>query len=102
LSVFLHVTLEVKAAGMTAFCGALAEAKTILEAEGWSLAGAYVQRTGRLNTVIDLWELADMNHFDRGLQGFVAHPRFAEIKQVLDETVNRETIVFAAKAPYAD
>lgn len=102
MSVFLHVTLEVKAAGMAAFCGALGEAKTILEAEGWSLTGAYVQRTGRLNTIIDLWELEDMGHFDRGLKGFLAHPRFGDIKKVLDETVNSETIVFADKAPYAN
>jgi hypothetical protein len=101
VSVNLHVTLAVRAAGLGAFCAVMAEAVTILEAEGWRLAGAYVQRTGRLNTVIDLWELDDMNHFDRGLQAFAAHPRFAAIKAVLDETVECETIVFARPAPYA-
>lgn len=100
MSVYLHVTLEVRAAGMAAFMNAMAEAVPILEANGWRLAGAFVQRTGRLNTVIDLWELDDFNHFDRALQAFIGHPRFGEIKAVLDETVQSETIVFADKAPY--
>ena len=100
MSVFLHVTLEVKAAGMGRFLAAMAEATPILEGHGWKLAGAFVQRTGRLNTVIDLWELEDFGHFDRALQAFIGHPRFPEIKAVLDDTVNSETIVFADKAPY--
>jgi hypothetical protein len=101
MSVHLHVTLGVRAAGLAAFCGVMGEAVEILEGHGWKLAGAFVQRTGRLNTVIDLWELDDMNHFDAGLKAFLAHPRFGAIKAVLDETVISETIVFADKAPYA-
>lgn len=100
MSVHLHVTLEVRAAGMAAFLQAMGEAAPILQAEGWRLAGAFIQRTGRLNTVIDLWELEDFGHFDRALQAFIGHPRFAAIKAVLDETVKSETIVFADKAPY--
>ncbi|HWA63309.1 MAG TPA: NIPSNAP family protein [Caulobacteraceae bacterium] len=100
MSTYLHVTLEVKAAGLARFMGAMGEAVPILEAQGWKLAGAFVQRTGRLNTVIDLWELDDFGHFDRGLKAFLAHPSFAGIKAVLDDTVLSETIVFADKAPY--
>lgn len=98
MSVFLHVTLEVEAAGLADFSATMAQAVPILEAQGWRLAAALVQRTGRLNTVIDLWELRDFNHFDEGLQTLVAHPRFAEIKAGLDRTVKSETIVFADRA----
>lgn len=101
MSVHVHVTLEVKAAGMARFLEAMGEAVPLLEGWGWKLQGAYLQRTGRLNTVIDLWELEGMNHFDAGLKKFVAHPRFAAIKAVLDETVQSETIVFADKLAYA-
>lgn len=100
MSTFLHVTLQVKAAGLGRFCEALGEVKTILEGQGWKLAGAFVQRSGRLNTVIDLWELDDFNHFDRALQALTVHPRFPELKAVLNETVKSETVVFADKAPY--
>ena len=37
----------------------------VLEREGWRLAGAFVQRTGRLGNVIDLWELEDYQHYHR-------------------------------------
>lgn len=100
MSTYLHVTLEVKAAGLARFSAIMGEAVSILQGNGWKLAGAFVQRTGRLNTVIDLWELEDFGHFDRGLQAFIAHPRFAQIKAVLDDTVLSETIVFADKAAY--
>jgi len=100
MSVYLHVTLEVRAAGLGRFMEVMGEAVPLLEGWGWKLSGAFVQRSGKLNTVIDLWEIDDMNHFDEGLKKFVAHPRFAAIKAVLDDTVQSETIVFADKAPY--
>lgn len=100
MSVFLHVTLEVEGAGMARFLGAMGEITPILEAEGWRLAGAFVQRSGRLNTVIDLWELRDFNHYDAALQALMANPRFPEFAQTLAQTVRNETVIFADKAPY--
>lgn len=85
---------------MARFLGVMARAVPILESHGWRLAGAFVQRTGQLNTVFDLWELEDFNHFDRALQAFRGHPRFAEILAGLNDTVISETIVFADRAPY--
>ena len=100
MSTYLHVTLEVNAAGMRRFVEVMSEVVAIMEGNGWKLAGAFIQRTGRLNTVIDLWELESFDHFDRALQAFRKHPRFPEIKAALDETVISETIVFADRAPY--
>lgn len=100
MSVYLHVTLEVHAAGMALFIETMEEAVQILEEAGWKLSGAFTQRTGRLNTVIDLWELDDLNHFDRGIKALVGHPRFPSISKALAESVKSETIVFADRAPY--
>lgn len=97
---YLHVTLEVDAGGMGRFNDAMAQALPVLEAAGWRLAGAFVQRTGRLNTVIDLWELEDFNHYDRGVRALTGHADFARIAATLAETVRSETIVFADRAPY--
>lgn len=97
--VYLHVTLEVKASGLARFNAVMAEAVPILESEGWVLFAALVQRTGRLNTVIDVWRLDGFDDFDAGLQAFIAHPRFAAIKAVLAASSAR-TIVFASAAPY--
>ena len=71
-----------------------------LESEGWKLAGAFVQRSGRLGTIIDLWELDDFQHYDRALQRLMADPRFPALKTVLDETIISETVIFADKASY--
>ncbi|MGZ5937265.1 MAG: NIPSNAP family protein [Rhizomicrobium sp.] len=100
MSVFVHVTLEVKAAGVARFVEAMGEIVPLLEGWGWKLSGAFMQRTGKLNTIIDLWEIKDHNQFDSVLQKFAAHPRFPALKAVLDETVSSETIVFANKLTY--
>ncbi|HEY2658285.1 MAG TPA: NIPSNAP family protein [Caulobacteraceae bacterium] len=101
MSVYLHVTLEVTGAGLGRFLEAMEKtAVPFLEGEGWRLAGAFVQRSGRLGTVIDLWELDDFQHYDRALQKLMADDRFAAFKAVLDDTVISETVVFANKASY--
>lgn len=101
MAVFLHVTLEVHAAGLGRFLNAMEKtAVPILEDEGWRLAGAFVQRTGRLGNVIDLWELDDFQHYDRALQNLQRHPAFPPFRQVLEETVISETIVFCDAASY--
>jgi hypothetical protein len=35
-----------------------------MESHGWKLSNAFIARTGKLNTVIDLWEMDDFAHFD--------------------------------------
>jgi hypothetical protein len=100
LSVYVHVTLEVKASGVSRFIEAMREIVPLLEGWGWKLAGAYMQRTGKLNTIIDVWEIPDYNFFDAVLQKFAAHPRFPALKAVLDENVISETIVFANRLTY--
>ncbi len=100
MSVFLQATIEVHAAGMEKFMGAMAELVPIVEDAGWKLRGAFVSRTGRVHTVIDLWELDDYNHMDRGMKALAAHPRFSTFAPVIAETVKNETLVFMDKAPY--
>lgn len=101
MSIFLQATLEIDGAGYQRFVQTMAEWVPIIEASGWKLNAAYMHRTGRLNTVIDIWELEDLAHIDRGFQQLMAHPRFAAFKQVLDETVKSETLVILQKFSYA-
>lgn len=101
MSVYLHVTLEIHAAGLGRFLEAMEQTATpFLEGQGWRLAGAFVQRTGRLGNVIDLWELDDFQHYDRALQAFMADASFPAFRDLLAETVISETVVFADKASY--
>lgn len=100
MSLHLHVTIEVQAAHMAKFLALMEELVPIAEGAGWKLLGAFVQRTGRLNTIIDIWELDDFNHFDSGFQAIATHPESERLLGVLAETVASETIVFADQAPY--
>ena len=101
MSVFLHVTLEIHAAGLARFLEGMEHtAVPILEREGWRLAGAFVQRSGRLGNVIDLWELDDYQHYDRALKALAADPSFPGFRAMLAETVISETVVFAEAASY--
>lgn len=96
MSVYLHVTLEVHAAGLDRFLDGMAKtAKPFLEGQGWRLAGMFLQRSGRLGNIIDLWELEDFQHYDRALQAFMAEESFPAFRAMLAETVISETVVFA-------
>lgn len=64
---------------------------------GWKLLGCFEQRVGRLNTVIDLWELEDYNHFTRALAAYRDDPDYPAIRVLLDECVEQETLVFLEK-----
>ena len=101
MSVYLHVTLEVHAAGLRRFLEGMEQvAVPVLRARGLAPRGAFVQRTGRLGNVIDLWELADYQHYHRALAAFMAEESFPAFAVMLAETVVSETVVFVEAAPY--
>ena len=67
----------------------------IFEAKGgWRLCACFVQRTGRLNTIVDIWELEDYGHFERGYAVFRDDPEYPAVRADLDRFVESETIVF--------
>jgi hypothetical protein len=100
MAIFFQATIELRAEGVSKFLQTMEIVLPIATAAGWKLKGAFLQRTGRLHTVIDIWELEDYNHYDRGLQAIAANARFPEIAAALAETVERETTVFMERAPY--
>ncbi len=64
---------------------------------GWRLIGCFEQRIGRLNTLIDLWELEDYNHFTRAFAAYREDPDYPSIRILIDECVEQETLVFMEK-----
>lgn len=65
-----------------------------LERQGWKLAGCFTTLSGARNTIVDLWELDDLDHFQRGYQGFIDDPQFASIKAGIDAYVAEEVLTF--------
>lgn len=79
--------------------GALLELLTtrlvpIMEAQGWKLEGLFVGRTGPINTITNLWQLEDLEHFRRAYAGFMSHPDFPMIRATLDTHVQEESLTF--------
>ena len=101
MPIYVHTTLEVRAAGKAKFVATMKVIVPIMEKAGWKLLGAFEQRTGRFHTFIDLWELRDMNHYQDGLEECFRDPRINDIVAALAETVETETVVFASKAEFA-
>jgi quinol monooxygenase YgiN len=101
MPVFVHVTLELRGEYVESFMTAMKEiAVPYLESKGWKLYAAFLQSTGRLNTVIDIWEIEDMNHYQSALGAFFTSDVFPKFKPLLDQAVINETIVLADKASY--
>jgi len=100
MSVYMQSTLELKGGALPQFSEAMMRLLPIVEAVGWKLHHALVQTCGRLHTVVDLWEMDDLNHYERGLTALMGHAAFPAIEKVLIETVQKETVVFGHAAPY--
>lgn len=67
----------------------------ILEAKGgWRMLGCFLQRTGRINTIVDLWELDGYSHFESGYAAFRDAPDYGDIRIALDSYVETETLLF--------
>ncbi len=85
---------------MARFIETVAMMKEVLTAAGWSLKGAYNLRSGLAGTVINVWELADLEQLDVGFAALARDPRWPQIQAALAELVIRETVAFADALPY--
>lgn len=101
MTTYFQATIELRADRVELFCQNMQQRLLpIVESVGWKLIGAYMQSTGRLNTVIDIWELEDLNHYEHGLKTLTEHPDFPDIAAAIALAVERETLVFMNAAPY--
>ena len=70
----------------------------ILEGKaGWKLLGCFEQRVGRLNTLVDLWELKEYNHFTDAFAAYHEDPDYPAIRVALDECIEQESLTFMDK-----
>jgi hypothetical protein len=101
LSRYLIANIEVKLSEMPRFVETLGKMRAILTAAGWRLEGSYSLRSGLAGTVINIWELKDLEQLDVGFGALAMSPEWPEIQAALAEVVIRETVNFADALPYA-
>jgi quinol monooxygenase YgiN len=70
-------------------------APTILKKHGWKLVGSFATIGGRLNTVLDLWELPEANALERAL----ADPDFQQYAAEIASIVEDEVLSISTKLP---
>lgn len=95
MSVHLHAEIHVVPGKLQLMLALLKdELIPIMEGQGWKLVGCFTGVSGPRNTILDLWELEDLEHFRRAYQGFVTHPDFPSIRDRIDQYVEKETLTF--------
>jgi len=98
---FMQSTIDVASDQTAAFNELMAEIVAHQATHGWRLVAAFVQITGDLGTYVDVWEMDDAAHFERGLAALRSHPDFARFRKVLSSAVRHETVVLGLPAPYS-
>jgi hypothetical protein len=66
-----------------------------LHKHGWKLLGSYSALVGRLNTVVDLWELPNPNAVEAAL----SDPAFQKFGPTIHEIVEDETLTVLTRLP---
>ena len=74
-------------------------APIVANAAGWKLQGSYFNAIGRLNSVVDVWEVPDANAVTAALEKLGQDPEFQKWAPVIEECIEQETIQLMNKLP---
>lgn len=86
----LHVTLKIRPGRLNEFCTLMSKLKPVAEAGGWKLLGSWTTLIGRLNVVVDIWEIKESSQVQSVFEAFFAHPKWPEWERQLGEYVEDE------------
>ena len=101
MSYYLMATLKVKYGQQRKFYEIMNHLKPALEKEGWKLIGAYETAIGRLNTIIDLWEIEDPSAVTTTLAAIGRDQATRRWAAQLPEVIDEEVIQVMSKVPYS-
>ncbi len=96
--VFAHIKL--RAGKVQKFTDMLSSLAPQMEKHGgWKLQGSYFNVIGRLNTVVDVWEVPDANSVQTTLEIASQDPEFQKWVPVIEECIEDETLQVMTKLP---
>jgi len=93
--VYLQASIKLKPGKLQDFVAMLNELAPILAKRGMKLLGSYGNVVGRLNTVVDFWELPDAN----ALQAALSDPELQKVAPRISDIIDDETQVLLTKLP---
>ena len=93
--VYLQASIKLYPGKVQDFIALLNDVRPLLAKHGWKLLGSYASIVGRLNTVIDLWELPEPNAVEKAL----SDPELQKFGPQIAEIVEDETLAVLTKLP---
>ena len=93
--VYLQASIKLYPGKLPDFIALLNKLTPVVGKHGWKLVGSYATAVGRLNTVVDLWELPDA----AALQAALSDPEMAKAAPQISEIVEDETLTMLTKLP---
>lgn len=93
--VYLQASIKLYPGKLQDFIALLNKLTPVVGKHGWKLLGSYATAVGRLNTVVDLWELPDA----AALQAALSDPEMAKAAPQISEIVEDETLTLMTKLP---
>jgi hypothetical protein len=93
--VYLQASIKLYPGKLQDFIALLNKLTPVVGKHGWKLLGSYATAVGRLNTVVDLWELPEAT----ALQAALSDPEMAKVAPQISEIVEDETLTLMTKLP---
>jgi hypothetical protein len=93
--VYLHAQIKLFPGKQQDFVKLLNTLMPQLHKHGWKLVGSFSALAGRLNTVVDLWELPDPN----ALQAVLTDPEFQKHGPTIHDIIEDEVLSVLTKLP---
>ena len=83
--VLMTASIKLHPGKLPDFIALINEVTPVVAKHGWKLAGSYVSVIGRLNTVLDLWELPEPNAVVKAMRDL--HQFRARIAAIVEDEV---------------
>jgi NIPSNAP len=93
--VYLHASIKLRPGTLPQFTTLLNELLPLVGKHGMKLVGSYASVIGRVNTVVDLWELPDAS----ALQAVQADPALQKVAPRVAEIIEDEIVTLLTKLP---
>jgi hypothetical protein len=100
MAVYLIAQLELSYAGVQDFIAVAPKVRAAMEERGCNMIHAFMQQTGRLNTVVHIWQLADANSYMAAVEDLRQSSEIGVILEALAKSVVNETLTFASALSY--
>ena len=97
---YMLSTIKIRPGKMAEFCELMPRLVQVMERHGWRLMGAWTHLGGRINVVLDLWQIPDANALPGGLGALMTALEWPDIARALAEYVEDEVIQLMSTLPY--